>query len=1098
MRWGLFSDGLRVYAWCMKRNTSTAHVVGAAGARFALLAAVLLFSFAATNRSEAQPAPNNGPREVNPRWHAIVHATAIPEPGERIEDATIVLRDGVIVSVRAGAAPPAGARVWDYSGLTVYAGLIDAHVPVEAPAPDAKKVGTHWNSKVTPQRSALDGNGVSAELRDSLVKLGFTAAAMAPESGVFRGTSALVLLTDDESGSVSDGGAVVSPIVHHVIGFDAGSWNNPEYPNSQMGAIALIRQTLLDADWHARSIDVYSRNGAAHEPVAPSDALDALGPNDGHSFPLLFDTSDELEVLRAGKIAREFNRPFAILGSGTEFRRLDAIAHDKAAVIAPLNFPKTPDVKTISGAESVSLRELMTWEQAPTNPRRLDQAGVKVALTTDKIEKRKDFFDNLRKAITHGLTSDRALAMLTTNPAEILGAEEKLGRIAPGYIANLVVVDGDLFEKKSEIRDVWVAGERTEISEGPKSEITGTWDFTFGMGAEHDGAMIVVVGDDGKIKISTEATAERESVKARDVKLRENRLSYLVDMPEENGTVLATAIVEGDRMLGSVVTLNGGTMNWTGTRRAENKEEAGDEEEAGKEEKTPEVPEKLPTPFGAYGLLESAKARDLVVQNATIWTSGPDGIIEDGVFVVSDGKISYVGGADGAPSVGAGATVIDAEGKHVTPGLIDCHSHTGISKGVNEGSQAVTSEVRIFDVINPDAIGWYRELAGGLTCVNQLHGSANPIGGQNSVVKIRWGVDHPDDMRFDGAIAGIKFALGENVKQSNWGDKYTTRYPQTRMGVESIIRDRFIAAKDYQQELSRYESLATPERDRTMPPRRDLELEALAEILDSERLIHCHSYRQDEILMLCRVAQDFGFQIGTFQHVLEGYKIAEAIKEAAIGGSTFSDWWAYKFEVYDAIPENGAIMTEVGVAVSFNSDSDELARRMNLEAAKAVKYGGIEPAEALKFVTLNPAKQLKIDDHVGSLEAGKDADFVIWSLSPLDTFTRCEATYVDGVEMFSLDHDTELRKIANEDRQRIIQKVLAMDKPDKSMLAKGDSEENTADDDAAKPTRVTLIERMQIEALERHYLELMRSGINVEAARAGDCGCGLGAFMIIH
>jgi N-acetylglucosamine-6-phosphate deacetylase len=422
-------------------------------------------------------------------------------------------------------------------------------------------------------------------------------------------------------------------------------------------------------------------------------------------------------------------------------------------------------------------------------------------------------------------------------------------------------------------------------------------------------------------------------------------------------------------------------------------------------------------PFGAYAIEGPPRQPDLlIVTGATLWTSGPQGIIENGEIEVRRGKITYVGAARDMAHV-ATAVVVDASGKHVTPGIIDCHSHTGISHGINDSGQAVTAEVRIGDVTNPDSISWYRQLAGGVTTVNNLHGSANPIGGQSQTNKVRWGAQHPDDMHFEGAKPGIKFALGENVKQSNWGDTHKTRYPQTRMGVETLIRDRFTAAREYIKG-------AGPDR------RVDLKLEALAEILQGKRLIHCHSYRQDEILMLCRVAQEFGFRIGTFQHCLEGYKVAEAIKEHALGASAFSDWWAYKVEVQDAIPFNGAIMHDVGVVVSFNSDDDGLARRLNIEAAKAVKYGGVPPADALKFVTLNPAIQLGISDRVGSLEKGKDADFAIWSGDPLSTYSICEQTFIDGREYFSLKQDKQHRAANAAERKRIIAEISKL-KPEK-------------------------------------------------------------------
>ncbi|MEC7351764.1 MAG: amidohydrolase family protein, partial [Planctomycetota bacterium] len=338
------------------------------------------------------------------------------------------------------------------------------------------------------------------------------------------------------------------------------------------------------------------------------------------------------------------------------------------------------------------------------------------------------------------------------------------------------------------------------------------------------------------------------------------------------------------------------------------------------------------------------------------------------------------------------------DGRNVTPGLIDCHSHTGIDGGVNEGGQNNTAEVRIGDVLNPDDINWYRQLAGGLTAANQLHGSANPIGGQNAVVKLRWGAP-VHRMHIEDAKPGIKFALGENVVRPSG------RYPDTRMGVAAFMEDSFRAASEYRDRHEDYLALPVEQRLATMPPRRDLELEALVEVLEGERLIHCHSYRQDEILMLLRTAERWGFTIGTLQHILEGYKVADAIADHGAGASSFSDWWAYKMEVMDAIPYNGAIMAEAGVLVSFNSDSNELARRMNTEAAKAVRYGGLEPHEALKFVTINPARQLRIDDRTGSIEVGKDADLAIWSGDPLSSFSRCEQTWIDGRRYFDLEED---------------------------------------------------------------------------------------------
>ncbi|HVZ94093.1 MAG TPA: amidohydrolase, partial [Phycisphaerales bacterium] len=642
-----------------------------------------------------------------------------------------------------------------------------------------------------------------------------------------------------------------------------------------------------------------------------------------------------------------------------------------------------------------------------------------------------------------------------------------------------------------------------------------------------------------------------QGVRAQSTNLSENRLAILFDaekigIKDAPGIVALSGLVEKNTITGTGELPDGKSFKWSAEKvpgenkpaapeaKKEELAHAGDEHKDGDKEGEKEaedeaapkdIPEKLGLPFGAYAYDALPESKTVVVTNATIWTSGPQGIIENGWLVAIDGKIDSVG-AGGAPrGVPDGATVIDAKGKHVSPGLIDCHSHTGISGGVNEGTHACTAEVRVADVINPDSVGWYRELAGGLTAANQLHGSANPIGGQNSVVKIRWGVENPDDMKLAGAIAGIKFALGENVKGSNNDTRNPPlRYPQTRMGVETFIRDRFDAARDYLAAWDKWNKLKDDERKSADFPRRDLELEALAEILQGQRLIHCHSYRQDEILMLCRVAHDFGFRIGTFQHVLEGYKVADAIHDNAIGGSTFSDWWAYKWEVYDAIPYNGAIMTAVGVPVSFNSDSDELARRLNSEAAKAVKYGGVAPAEALKFVTLNPAKQLKIDSRVGSLEAGKDADFVIWSGSPLSSLSRCEATYIDGREYFSLAKDTELRNRIASERRRLIQKVLADKSPSRGDGGEGRGEggpggpggrRGPRDPNAPPPVEDTadsargrffapagdgadldaIRERELAERLQNYFDWMTRNGLDPFRNSPGDCGCSLNCLL---
>ncbi|MBT6935052.1 MAG: amidohydrolase, partial [Cryomorphaceae bacterium] len=348
--------------------------------------------------------------------------------------------------------------------------------------------------------------------------------------------------------------------------------------------------------------------------------------------------------------------------------------------------------------------------------------------------------------------------------------------------------------------------------------------------------------------------------------------------------------------------------------------------------------------------------------------------------------------------------------KHITSGIIDEHSHMGASS-INEGGHNSSAEVSIMDVINPDDINIYRNLAGGVTTVQVLHGSANPIGGQSAIIKLRWG-SKIDDMFFKGADPFIKFALGENVKQSNWSG---SRFPQTRMGVEQVFIDHFDRAKEYGDKWTKYNSLSKRQKSSTNKPRFDEELETLWEILRGDRFVSSHSYIQSEINMLMKVAERFNFRINTFTHILEGYKVADKMKEHGVGASTFSDWWGYKYEVNDAIPYNAAIMHNAGVTVALNSDSSELSRRLNLEAAKAVKYGGISEEEAWKFVTLNPAKLLHLDDKVGSLKVGKDADIVIWSGHPMSLYTKVEQTYIEGGLYFDQEeHKNKIEEIQKE------------------------------------------------------------------------------------
>lgn len=506
------------------------------------------------------------------------------------------------------------------------------------------------------------------------------------------------------------------------------------------------------------------------------------------------------------------------------------------------------------------------------------------------------------------------------------------------------------------------------------------------------------------------------------------------------------------------------------------------------------IPFELPTPFGPYGVVGAPEAAGLVVfTNATIWTQTEQGILENASLVIENGKIAAVIPAGG--TIPAGAKVVDAKGLHITPGIIDCHSHIGISKGVNEGGQAITAEVRIQDVTNPDDINWYRHLASGVTAVNNLHGSANCIGGQSQTNKCRWGCVAPDDMHMEGAPKGIKFALGENPTQVNWGLPRRERYPISRMGIAALIRDRFTQAKAYMADRAVL-------KENEPQARRDLELDAIAEIIAGERLIHCHAYRQDEMRMLIATMRDFGVRIGTFQHVLEGYKLAEEIRDYTGGGSGFTDWWAYKMEVQDAIPQGLPLMQEVGAVVSFNSDSAEMARRLNVEAAKAIKYsdGRITPQDALAFVTSAPAKQLGVGAHIGAIAQGMDADLAIWNGSPLSAFSRCVSTWVDGHELFSDAKDAMLRETIRGERARLIRKIQGVGEDDPDLDAPAADTTPTGeparpegapkpDGTQATPPTPATPRQMHRELIRRKYLAAYLSGGLTPDLTPGCCGC---------
>jgi imidazolonepropionase-like amidohydrolase len=934
---------------------------------------------------------------ATPGVHAIVGARVVVAPGQVLDTATVVVRDGLIVAVGRNAAVPPDARVWEGAGLTVYPGLIDAHVA--APEPAGARVATRGAAaelaSVRPEFRVVSNLPLPKDQIETLRAAGFAAAQVVPSRGIVRGTSAVVGLADG-----SPNASVIKADATQVIALEPDS---TVYPRSLMGAIAVIRQTLSDARWYREMQALYAkpvRRGAPPKPAPEANvSWAALDPVVSGAQGAFFEASDMLDVLRAATIAREAGVRALVLGAGDEYKRMKDIAATSMPLVIPVSFPEAPDVTDPDAALEVSTEELRYWDQAPANAAALERAGVRFALSATGLKDPKSFRGRVQKAIDRGLSADAALASVTTVPAEMLGLSDRLGTIAIGKVANLTVTRGDLFSRRGRVRSVWVEGVPYENT--AEGRFTGDWLLTWGHG---DFPLKVEVARDTSVRLVTGS----DTLRAQNVRVESGSLSFLV-RPASEPAEYFFLTTRDDGLEGSL-TVGEHSHNVSGRRApaAEIQDLVG---------RVPFSPVETPIVMGntePWRMPPPEQPPVLLVKDATVWTAGAEGVLENADVLIRAGKIAAVGKDLAAP---ANAVIIDGAGKHVAPGIIDCHSHSAIEGQVNECTNNVTAEVRIQDVVNSESIEIYRQLAGGTTIMHLLHGSCNAIGGQCAVIKNKWG-ESPDRLLFAAAPPTIKFALGENPKQSNFPGTPSTRYPQSRSGVEQLIRDSFTQARDYAAAIKEYKTGLRP-----YPPRRDLQKEAIVEILDGKRKIHSHSYRQDEILMLMRVAEEFGIRVNTFQHVLEGYKVADQMASHGASGSTFSDWWGYKYEVIDAIPYNGYLMWDRGVTVSYDSDSDELARRLNTEAAKAIKYGGVPREEAIKFVTINPAMQLHVEDRVGSLEIGKDADFSIWNGSPLSPYSHCEQTWIEGRKYFDRAEDLAGREALARERDALIERA---------------------------------------------------------------------------
>lgn len=949
--------------------------------------------------------PIDGLRHETPSIHAFVNGVIVVKPGQTLaKDAVLLIRDGKVEAVGAGVSIPPDAVVHDLKGLWIYPGLIDpfsdfGSKPQNTETSKRPRPTTlAWNPAVSPEFRMSENLEFNAKKAAELRSLGFTTVHARSSDGIFRGTGTVITLgekTQAEETLVAD--ATVN------LSFDKGSSSEP-YPSSLMGAIALMRQTFLDAAWYRQA----SVRKAAME---PNLSLEALNSQLDKKLPILFEVANTQDVFRTAVIGKEFGFRAVIKGGGREYERAKEIKQLGATLILPLDYPMAIDLSNPDDAVDVSLRELRHWELAPTNAVVLSNEKIPIAFTTSGLKDLKVFWKNIQKSMSFGLTSDQALEALTTTPARILGIDKMVGTLEKGKSADFVVTSGNLFNKGTAVYENWIRGMRYVASAVPDLDIRGTYELSFidrTLSLEITGPM---AKPSAKIFLRDSSTIGADLILDGDNVL----ITFAGDSLGNPGLIRLNGVATGTGVKGIGNLPSGRSTNWTAQKtkipelKVEDQSVKPDSGELSS----------VTYPNLAFGWGSQPRQETLLIKNATIWTNSEKGVLNGGDILIENGRIKAVGKN---LTAGRGVSVIDGTGHHVTPGIIDEHSHIAVTRGVNEGTQAVSAEVRIGDALDGEDIDIYRQLAGGVTTSHILHGSANPIGGQTQVIKLRWGL-LPEQLKLEPAPAFIKFALGENVKQSNWGDHFRTRYPQTRIGVEQLIKDEFVAAKAYKKRWTQYRN-AGGEKSNMPPPRTDLELEAMVEILDGKRNITCHSYVQSEITMLLRLAEETGFKVNTFTHILEGYKVADKMKKHGAAGSTFSDWWAYKFEVYDAIPYNGALMHEQGVTVAFNSDDAEMGRRLNQEAAKAVKYGGVSEEEALKFVTLNPAKMLHIDDRVGSLKPGMDADVVLWNDHPLSVYAKVLKTFVDGRVYYDSEEDAQLLAAIKTERARLIQKMI--------------------------------------------------------------------------
>ncbi len=964
---------------------------------------ILAFLFFGWTARAQETFPRNDVKDTRAGVYAFTNATIVVDYQTTLQNATLLVKNGRVEQVGSNIAVPKGYTTVDLKGKFIYPSLIDMYTNYGLPdvertrgsgfggveQMESKTKGAYnANQAIRSHYNAADEFTMNTKVAEEMRKLGFGAVMTLKHDGLARGTSSFVTLAES-----SDNNAMLRQKAASNYSLNKGS-STQNYPISMMGFIAVLRQTYMDAEWY----------GSQNPRPFTDNSLEAWIQN--QRLPQIFEANNWMNVLRADKIGDEFGVQYIIKGGGDEYKRINEIKATNAKLIVPVNYPDAYDVEDPFDAERVSIAEMKHWELAPTNLAALEKAGINFAITTSGLKKLSDFIPNIRKAIENGLSETTALKALTNTPAQLLKVDDQVGSLKKGMLANFIITSGKLFDEKTTLYQNWVQGNSFELKALDTRDFAGIYKLSISDKTYN----LEVSGEPGshksKIKVNDTTAIDVTGTFGKDV----ITLSFKPEK-KSTGSIRLSGWSDANGWKGKGQLVDGTWTTWSSTRTGDLQTK--NSAKSGGADKKEEVG-KVYYPFIAHGYPTLPISETMLIKNATVWTNEADGILQNTDVLIKDGKISKIGKNITDPA----ARVIDGTGKHLTAGIIDEHSHIGAGSINDVASNS--SMVRIGDNIDAEAINVYRALAGGVVAVQILHGSANPIGGQSALVKLRWG-ESPENYKIQGADGFIKFALGENVKRTS--NPTSVRFPQTRMGVEQVYVDAFTNAREYEKKWAAYNSLPAKEKALAIKPRRDLADETILEILNKKRFISCHSYVQSEINMLMNVADRFNFRVNTFTHILEGYKVADKMAKHGVAASTFSDWWNYKWEVRYAIPYNAAIMHRAGVLTAINSDDAEMGRRLNQEAAKSVKYAGISEEDALKMVTLNPAKMLHLDNQMGSVKAGKSADVVLWTDHPLSIYAKPEKTIIDGKVYFDIEKDDQNNKDMVAERARIIQKM---------------------------------------------------------------------------